>query len=126
MTNEEKLQEAYATAKNYPDLAAKLAAAGIQSYVVDVATKAILYRLNDGVTILHNNGTDAVAIARDFNRELVIKAIRDNQQGKTTYPHFMQGIADAGVRIYEATLTGSNKRVNYIGLGGFYEEQIPG
>ncbi|TSD64931.1 DUF1398 domain-containing protein [Inquilinus sp. KBS0705] len=126
MKTEEKVQQAYATAKNYPDLAAKLAAVGIESYTVEVSTTAIIYRLSGGETLLHNNSNVAPRmIGLNFNRAQVIQAIRDNQQGKTNFPEFMQGIADAGVRFYEATLIGNNKRVNYIGLGGFYEELIP-
>ena len=64
-------------------------------------------------------------IADTFNQEKTIQAIRNNQQGKTDYPTFMTQISEAGVRFYEATLTGANKRVTYIGSGGFYEETIP-
>jgi hypothetical protein len=37
----------------------------------------------------------------------------------------MNEIAEAGVRFYEATLSGQRKRVTYIGSGGSYEEMIP-
>lgn len=125
MTATEKIQQAYASAKNYPDLAAKLIAAGVLSYVVDVSSKIILYRLADGETQLHEKTDPPVAIAHNFNDELTVKAIRDNQQGKTTYPEFMQDIANAGVRFYEATLNGKSPRVTYIGIGGYYDELIP-
>ncbi|MCO4294501.1 DUF1398 domain-containing protein [Solitalea sp. MAHUQ-68] len=125
MSVQNAITEAYQSAKNYPDLVLKLISAGVLSYTVDVATSSILYRFGDGVTLLHAGAIKPRTITETFNSELTIQAIRDNQQGKTTYPEFMQGIANAGVRFYEATLNGTNKRVDYIGFGGNYEEAIP-
>lgn len=120
------IQEAYATAQNYPDLAQKLAQAGVQSYTVDVSSSIILYQLAEGETELHSQSISPRGIVEAFDQELTIKAIRDNQQGKTDYPQFMEDMATAGVRFYCAILTGVNKRVVYVGIGGLYEELIPG
>ena len=117
------IQQAYQQAKNYPDLVRKLIAIGIHSYTVDVTTGTILYRLSGGVNALHE-ATSAREISSSFNRQAVVQAIRDNQQGKTDYPAFLNDIAKAGVRFYEATLEGNRKRVTYIGTGGWYEELI--
>lgn len=125
MSVEEKLKDAYATAKNYPELAAKLIESGILSYTVEVAAGLMLYRLADGKTIFHDSDASPKAITAQFNTEQVIKAIRDNQQGRSTFPEFMEAIAVAGVRFYEATLNGDKRRVTYMGSGGFYEEEIP-
>ena len=111
-------------AKNYPDLVSKLIEIGIQSYTVDVATGTILYRLADGVNVLFTSGIEPRSIEAQFNEGKTIVAIRDNQQGKSDYPTFINDIARAGVRFYEATLNGNNKRVTYIGGGGSYEELI--
>lgn len=121
-----KIQEAYATAQNYPDLAHKLAQAGVLSYTVDVSSSLILYQLAEGETELHNQSISPRTIVDAFDQELTIKAIRDNQQGKTNYPQFMEDMATAGVRFYCAILTGASKRVVYVGIGGSYEELIPG
>jgi len=117
------IQQAYQQAKNYPDLVRKLIAIGIHSYTVDVTTGTILYRLSGGVNALHE-ATSNRDISTSFMRQAVIQAIRDNQQGKTDYPAFLNDIAKAGVRFYEATLEGNRKRVTYIGTGGWYEELI--
>ena len=122
---ESKIKDAYSSAKNYPDLVAKLIAIGAQSYTVDVSTGTILYRFADGENLIHPGITEPRLIRTVFNKELTIEAVRHNQQGKTDYPSFMDEIAIAGVRFYEATLTGTKKRVTYIGNGGFYEEVIP-
>ncbi|WP_300570627.1 DUF1398 family protein [Flavobacterium sp.] len=125
MEENEKIEACYKSASNYPDLAKRLSEIGVESYTVDTASNAILYRFSDGKNILHHGNTTARNIKETFNKQETIQAIRNNQQGKSDYPGFMNEIAEAGVRFYEATLIGSNKRVTYIGIGGFYEELIP-
>lgn len=125
MSTQEQINQAYTTAKNYPDLAQKLVDAGVQSYSVEVSSGIILYRLADGETILHSNAVEPRRISTTFDQPETIGAIRDNQQGKSDYPGFMAAIARAGVRFYDAILTGGNKRVIYVGIGGYYEEKIP-
>lgn len=120
----ENIQDIYKTAKTYPELVEKLIALGIRSYTVDVATGTILYRLDDGEHVMHH-GDGHRTIAGGYSEQATIQAIRNNQQGKTDYPGFMQEIAGAGINFYEATLNGERKRVTYIGKGGHYEENIP-
>lgn len=119
-----QIQEVYKTASNYPDLVKKLIAIGIASYTVEVSTKTILYRFSNGELHLQPGGIEPLTIAKEFNEQNTIQTIRNNQQGKTDYLGFINEIANAGVRFYEATLNGINKRVTYIGFGGFYEEAI--
>lgn len=121
----EKIKACYQAASNYPDLAKRLSEIGMESYTVDTASSTILYRFGEGENVLHEGNSSARTISENFNEQKTIEAIRNNQQGKTDYPTFMNEIAEAGVRFYEATLCGSNKRVTYIGTGGFYEEKIP-
>ena len=121
----DEIKSAYTTSKNYPEIAEKLIDAGVLSYTVDVPTGITLYRLENGSLHLHTTTNERREITKNFDRELTIQAVRDNQQGKTDYIGFINGIANAGVRFYEATLNGSSKRVTYIGIGGFYEELIP-
>lgn len=121
----EKIKACYQAASNYPDLAKRLSEIGMESYTVDTASSTILYRFSEGENVLHESNSSARTISENFNKQKTIEAIRANQQGKTDYPTFMNEIAEAGVRFYEATLCGSNKRVTYIGKGGFYEEKIP-
>ncbi|WNM18693.1 DUF1398 family protein [Flavobacterium capsici] len=125
MNNNDKIKESYKTATSYPDLAKKLSQIGVESYTVDTASGTILYRFKNGENILHEGNHNARTIAENFDSQKTIDAIRNNQQGKSDYPDFMNEIAAAGVRFYEATLSGDNKRVTYIGIGGFYEEAIP-
>ncbi|MEO5889729.1 MAG: DUF1398 family protein [Ferruginibacter sp.] len=124
MVLEEQIQEAYKTAAGYPDLVMKLITTGVQSYTVEVATGIVLYRFEGGRHLLHQQQKIAREVAEEFNYDLTVQAVKDTQQGKTDYPAFLNDIAKAGVRFYEATFTG-NLRVTYVGAGGFYEEEIP-
>lgn len=124
MNKAEEITLAYAESSTYPDLVKRLITIGILSYSVDVSTGIILYRLAKGENLVQRGHLHNRTVAGHFNRELTVQAIRENQQGKTTYAQFMEGIARAGVRFYEATFEG-NKRVTYIGAEGEYEEEIP-
>ncbi|NHM07851.1 DUF1398 domain-containing protein [Flavobacterium sp. CYK-4] len=119
-----KINACYQAATSYPDLARRLREIGMESYTVDTATGTILYRFAQGENVLHLGNANR-EIAMSFSEDLTIQAVRNNQQGKTDYAGFMDEIAQAGVRFYEATLIGPRKRVTYIGSGGFYEELIP-
>ncbi|MFC4818491.1 DUF1398 family protein [Flavobacterium sp. GCM10023249] len=125
MNRNELIKNCYNDAVNYPDLAQKLNNIGVASYTVDTATGSILYRFAEGETILHQENIPIRSIAPLFSEALTIQAIRDNQQGKSDYPGFMEAIAAAGVYFYEATLQGTNRRVTYIGKNGHYAESIP-
>lgn len=120
-----KMQEVYKTSTSYPELVKKLIGLGILSYTVDVATSTILYRLSEGKNLVHPGQTNARTIAAKFDQPQTLQAISNTQQGKTDYPTFLDEIAMAGVRLYEATLHGPDKRVTYVGTGGQYEESIP-
>ena len=87
--------------------------------------QVLLYRTANGNTVLHQGSVEPRQIAKSFNREQTLQALKDTQEGKTDYPAFMKGIAGAGARFYEATLAGNKKRVAYIGHGEIYEEKIP-
>lgn len=124
MVLKEQIAAAYQSAQGYPDLVMKLTTIGVQSYTVEVATGTILYRFAAGEHVLHEQSSIARVVADDFNYDLTVKAVKDTRQGKTDYPAFLNDIAKAGVRFYEATLNG-DLRVTYIGAGGLYEEAIP-
>ncbi len=125
MISLQDIQALYPTATSYPDLAQKLANLGVLSYSVDVSTDIICYRLADGQLIIQYANHESKAIATSFSKVKVIDAIQANIAKQTTYPEFMRDIALAGVYFYEATLTGTNKRVTYVGISDCHIEQIP-
>ncbi|MES2478064.1 MAG: DUF1398 family protein [Bacteroidota bacterium] len=125
MTIDEKIHQAYSDSSNYLELVQMLIAAGVQSYTVDVATDIKLYHLNDHSTVLHSQEKAPRVITDAINVERVKECIKASQARQMSYADFMPAIAEAGVRFYDAVLAGPNKRVNYIGNGGNYEELIP-
>lgn len=120
-----QIHTCYQSSENYPDLAKKLSQIGITSYTVEVASGSTLYRFPEGENVFHSEKTNAITIPTDFNKEATIIAIRKSQNKEIDYQMFMEEIAAAGVRFYEATLTGNRKRVTYYGMNGNYEEEIP-
>ena len=125
MSTHNPVHDCYQAAISYPDLVNRLIAIGVESYTVDVSSSIMLYRFAEGKIVLHQDNTPSKSIAASFDEQKTIEAVRNTQQGKTDYPTFVNEIAAAGVRFYEAILTGANKRVMYIGIGGYYEESIP-
>lgn len=119
----EKIENCHKTCESYPELVKSFIEIGVRSYTVDVVTGTTLYRFDEGNNFLQS-GDVFRKVNDQFDYDTTQLAIQENQQGKTTYPVFMDEIAKAGVRFYEATLTGDSKRVTYIGAGGKYEEPI--
>lgn len=59
-----------------------------------------------------------------FNREGLIKALRTNQAGESTFPEFLQASWKAGIVSYEVDFSARN--VTYYGvLGDSYREDYP-
>lgn len=121
----EQINEAYSGADSYADIVENLLAFGVKSYMVDVATSVTVFRLAGGETNVRFTGKDFRAPEVDFDAAEVKNAIAANQKGQTDFHQFMDHIARAGVRFYEATLNGENKRVEYFGLGASHVEAIP-
>ncbi len=112
-------------AGSYPELAAALRALGVHSYTVDVASHATLYRSMTGELVATPPRRERHVIAPAFSGDATRAAIRRNQQGGSDYEGFMQDIAAAGVRRYEAVLAGPQPRCVYFGAEEQLAEPIP-
>jgi len=121
----DQINEASSGATSYPDIVRNLIARGVESYSVDAATDVTVFRLAGGETLVRFTGTEVRTPSATFDADDVKNAIAINQQGQSDYQQFMDHIARAGVRFYEATLNGENKRVEYFGLGASHIEAIP-
>ncbi|MEK7854701.1 MAG: DUF1398 family protein [Acidobacteriota bacterium] len=120
----DQINEAYSGATSYPDIVRNLIAIGVESYTVDAATDVTVFRLPEGKTIARFTGKEFRSPAASFDAAEVKNAIAINQKGQSDFPQFMDHIARAGVRFYEATLNGVNKRVEYFGIGASHTEAI--
>jgi len=122
--NIDEINNAYVGATSYPEIVRNLIALGVESYTVDAATDVTVFRIANGVTVTRYSNDEFRVPARDFDGSEVKNAIVANQKGESDYHGFMDHIARAGVRLYEATLIGGNKRVEYFGIGDSHVEAI--
>jgi uncharacterized protein YbcV (DUF1398 family) len=121
----DEINKVYVRATSFPKIVRNLMALGIKSYTVDGATDVTIFRLSAGITIVRYSNAEFRVPAKDFDAKQLRNAIVANQTGESDYHGFMDHIARAGVRLYEATLTGDNKRIEYFGIGESHVEAIP-
>ena len=120
-----EINNAYVVATSYPEIVRNLIALGVESYTVDAATDVTIFRIGGGETVTRFSNGEFRVSAKDFDATEVKNAIVAKQTGESDYHGFMDHIARAGVRLYEATLIGDNKRVEYFGVGDSHIEAIP-
>ena len=100
----------------FPQVVKGLLEVGVESYLVDFATKQKTHYLADGTTQTVNMILEPGAIAAEFNGAELVAAIRGAQADTVRYPEFVKRSTAAGVIGYWAFLTG--KRVIYFGRKG--------
>ena len=100
----------------FPEVVKGLLEAGVESYLVDFATKQNTHYLTDGSTHTVPMILNPDLIAADFDSAALVAAIRGAQADTVRYPEFVKRSTAAGVIGYWAFLTG--KRVIYFGRKG--------
>jgi len=100
----------------FPQVVKGLLEVGVESYVVDFASKQKTHYLTDGTTHAVPMILDPGPIAAEFNSADLVAAIRGAQADTVRYPEFVKRSTAAGVIGYWAFLTG--KRVIYFGRKG--------
>jgi len=100
----------------FPNVVRGLLEAGVESYLVDFATKQMIHYLTDGSTHTVPMILDPDPIATNFEVAALVAAIRGAQADTVRYPEFVKRSTAAGVIGYWAFLTG--KRVIYFGRKG--------
>lgn len=109
----------------FPVLAEVLRQSGIKSNHWSLPSCQSIYQMEDRAVV--QQGTPLINDTQEipkFNRDKLIMAIRTDQQGKSTFPEFLQAIWDAGVIGYDVDFLARN--VNYYGVNGeSYLEEYP-
>ena len=100
----------------FPQVVQGLLEAGVESYLVDFATKQNTHYLADGTTHTVPMILNPGPIAAEFDSTGLVAAIRGAQADTVRYPEFVVRSTAAGVIGYWAFLTG--KRVIYFGRKG--------
>jgi uncharacterized protein YbcV (DUF1398 family) len=109
----------------FPVLAEVLRQAGVQRNIWNLPSAESLYLTDLGPVI--NQGTPLVTGFADvpaFDQEALIRALRTDQAGKSTFPEFLMASWKAGVVRYDVDFAA--RQVIYYGCqGGSYIEAYP-
>ena len=100
----------------FPQVVKGLLEVGVESYLVDFATKQKTHYLTDGSTYTVPMILEPGPIAPEFSSSDLVAAIRGAQADTVRYPEFVKRSTAAGVIGYWAFLTG--KRVIYFARKG--------
>jgi uncharacterized protein YbcV (DUF1398 family) len=98
---------------NFPQVLARLAAAGVEGYYADLRRSLKTYYLPNGECIDVGAARVSKPIAQAFDAFRVEAAVRQSQAGTHTYEAFCEKIAAAGCAGYLVSLPG--RRVIYFG-----------
>ena len=109
----------------FPFLAECMRKAGVTHNVWTLPACQSIYMI-DGVWVV-NQGTPLVAgmveVAK-FDEEALVRAIRTDQAGESTFPEFLMSAWEAGVVGYDADF--EKRTVTYMGMSGeLYVEAYP-
>jgi len=104
-------------------LAEVLRQAGIQTNRWSLPSCQSIYLMKDGSVV--QQGTPLVTGTCEipkFDREALIKAIRTDQKGESTFPEFLQSTWNAGVVGYDVDFV--SRKITYYGAKGeiYFEE----
>jgi len=109
----------------FPILAEVLRQAGVKMNRWTLPSCQSIYILHDGSVV--QQGTPLVSGTHEiprFDREALVKAIRKDQEGQSTFPEFLQATWEAGVIGYDADFV--DRKVSYYGVNGeCYVEEYP-
>ena len=110
----------------FPEIVAKLLAAGVEYYHVDYASlRKTFYGPGGGAVVTPITFENLPSIAAEFNAAELRAAILDSQRHGQPYREFTRRAIAAGVQSYYAFLRG--QRVTYLGRNGDqHTEWFPG
>ncbi|MCW7492368.1 DUF1398 family protein [Leptospira sp. 2 VSF19] len=109
----------------FPTLAEVLREAGVIMNRWYLPSCQAVYQMNEGSVV--QQGTPLVSgvhVIPKFQREALIKALRADQEGKSTFPEFLKAAWEAGVIGYDVDFI--YRKVIYYGANGeSYLEEYP-
>jgi uncharacterized protein YbcV (DUF1398 family) len=107
----------------FPYLAETLRRAGVKRNLWSLPSCQSLYLMNEGpVVTLGAPLVSGTADVPAFNRDALIKALRTDQAGESTFPEFLMASWNAGVVRYDVDFCA--RTVTYYGCNG--EEYVEG
>ncbi len=109
----------------FPVLAEVLRQSGVIMNRWTLPSCQSVYTMTEGVVVQQGNPivTGSFEFPK-YNREALIKALRDDQEGRSTFPEFLSHAWEAGVVGYDVDFSG--RKVIYYGINGeSYIEEYP-
>jgi len=108
----------------FPQVVGILAAAGVESYSIDLIRGEDVFYMPDGTVHVEKMTPPSSPIAEDFSLQGLAAAIKAAQADTIRYPEFLAQAMAAGVAGYRTYITG--KRVLYLGRkGDLHIEEFP-
>ncbi len=108
----------------FPNVVKALIEAGVESYLIDLASGSATYYMSTGETHSERLSHLPGDVAQDFSSSDLVAAIRMAQADQIRYPEFLRRSLAAGTVAYWAYLTG--KKVIYFGRKGeIHIEEFP-
>ena len=101
----------------FPYLAEVMRRAGVKRYLFDVASASVIYSTDDGDALYPGALLrDAPTIVPPFDEAALITALREDQEGRSTFPAFVEASLVAGVVRYEVDTAA--RTCSYFGVRG--------
>jgi uncharacterized protein YbcV (DUF1398 family) len=111
--------------RGFPYLAEALRMSGVTRNLWQLPSCQSVYLTTEGAVV--TQGTPLLtgnAIIPKFDREALIRALRIDQAGQSTFPEFLKASWEAGVVSYDVDL--EKRKITYFGaLGESYIEDYP-
>lgn len=108
---------AFAGTMTFPETVRHMHENGVEWYLADLLAGSKQHYSREGSTTLVTwRDWTTPNVAEAFDAAGVVSAIRNSQQGRCTYPEFLQAIAAAGVTHYTVHMGG--RRAVYTGRHG--------
>lgn len=109
----------------FPYLAEVLRQSGVKRNIWSLPACQSMFLTSDGPVVTLGEPLERGTVqVPEFNQTALIKALQDDQSGKSTFPEFLQAAWKAGVVGYEVDFT--SRLVSYFGSNGeLYSEDYP-
>lgn len=109
----------------FPYMAEALRSAGVDRYLFDVPSATAVYLTATGDVLVPGHLLrDETTVVPPFDADALVSAIRTDQEGRSTFPEFVEASFRAGVVRYEVDLHARECR--YVGTRGeSYVEPYP-
>jgi uncharacterized protein YbcV (DUF1398 family) len=113
---EECARASHAATITFPEVVARLASVGVESYFADYRRGTTTYYLASGTSHAVPLPTPEVALPEAFDAGAIVEAIRGSQRGEVKYPEFVRHTLASGCIGYFVWIAG--RHVRYLGRRG--------